>query len=140
MAKKTKPYKTQAIVEYLKAHPQAKPAEIARALTKKGITVTTRYAANTKSRIYSGHQKTTRSRATETEVVATATKQPAKPVTPSETITLEQIRKVAQTIKAVGGPVKLHELLGVIQDVGGVEQFKELLAAMSATSTDTVPF
>ena len=136
VAKKAKPNKTQAVVEYLKAHPQAKPVEIADALTKKGIAITARYATNIKSRINNGHRKKTRARTTES-VAAPTTKQPAKP---SETITLEQIRKVAQAIKSVGGFVKLHELLEVIQDVGGMDRFRDLLEAMSATGTDDIPF
>ena len=142
MAKKPEPNKTHAVTEYLKANPQAKPVEIAGALSKKGIAITPGYAANIKNKINNGHksktksrQKNTRSHAT--EVVVPVIKPPTKP---SEAITLEQIRKVAKTIKAVGGFVKLHELLGVIQDVGGLEQFKELLAAMSATDTNDVPF
>ena len=136
MAKKSKINKTQAVADYLKVHPQTKPAEIAGALTKKGIVITPGHAANIKSKITNGKKKTP-SRAM--AVVATATKpEPVKK--PNDTITLEQIRKVAKTVKAVGGFVKLHELLGVIQDAGGLEQFKELLAAMSATDTNDVPF
>ena len=143
MAKKPELSKPQAVAEYLKANPQAKPAEIVDAMAKKGITITRGHAANIKSKIKNGKKKT---RSPVTEVVATATEKPTvapatkEPVTLNETITLEQIRMVAQTIKAVGGDVKLHGLLTVIQEVGGLERFKDLLAAMSATTTDTVPF
>ena len=135
MAKKLELNKHQAVADYLKAHPQAKPAEIADALNKKGITITRGHAANIKSKIKNGKKKT---RSPVTEVVAAAPKQ--EPVTLNETITLDQIRKVALTIKTAGGVVKLHELLTVIQEVGGLDQFKELLAAMSATNTNDVPF
>jgi len=142
VAKKSEINKTQAVVAYLKAHPQAKPSEIVDALTKKGVVITTRYATNIKSR-----RKKKRSRATKTAVAVPvtqqpATPQPAMPVTQCETITLAQIRQVAKTVKAVGGVVKMHELLSAIQDVGGLERFKDLLAAMSTPETeiDDVPY
>ena len=115
MAKKSKSKinKTQAVTDYLKANPQAKASEIAGALTKKGIAITPGHVANIKSKMKNGKKKT---RSPVTAVAATAPK--PEPVTLNETITLEQIRKVAKTIQAVGGFVKLSELLGVIQNVG----------------------
>ncbi len=48
-----------------------------------------------------------------------------------DTVTFEQIRAVTQTVKTVGGFACLHELLGLIKDVGGLRKMKELLEAMS---------
>ena len=59
---------------------------------------------------------------------------------PADTITLDQVRKVAQTIKTLGGSVRLHELLGLIKDIGGLKKFKDLLEAISGTETDAIPF
>ena len=134
MAKKPDINKTQSVAEYLKAHPKAKASEIADALTKKGIAITPAHAANIKSKLKSRRKKT---RAQRTEAATPATESPAKP---SDTITLEQIRRVAQTVKAIGGFVKLSELLEVIREVGGLKRFKDLLVAMSATETDAIPF
>jgi len=50
MAKK-KVNKTQAVREYLKAHPRAKSPEIAEALTKEGIKITVGHVSNIKSKI-----------------------------------------------------------------------------------------
>ena len=57
-----------------------------------------------------------------------------------DTITISQIKAVAQTIKAVGGIGRLNELLGLIREIGGLKKFKDLLEAMSATETDAIPF
>jgi len=54
-----------------------------------------------------------------------------KPTKAGDTITLEQIRKVAQTVKTIGGFGCLNELLGLIREVGGVRKFKDLGDAMS---------
>jgi hypothetical protein len=47
---------------------------------------------------------------------------------------------VAQTVKVVGGFARLHELLGLIKEVGGLRKMKELLEAMSVRETDKIPF
>jgi hypothetical protein len=47
------------------------------------------------------------------------------------TITIEQIRAVVQTVKAVGGADRLNELLGLVKEVGGVKKFKELVDAIA---------
>ncbi len=65
-------------------------------------------------------------------------KQPAAPeATPApvektaNTVTVEQVKAVAQTVKAIGGADRLNELLGLIKEVGGLRRFKDLLDAMS---------
>ena len=50
---------------------------------------------------------------------------------PGDTITLDQIRKVAQTIRKVGGYQEMTEVLEVIKELGGVEKFKKLVEAMT---------
>ena len=48
-------------------------------------------------------------------------------------ITLEQIKMVGQMVKMIGGFRRLHEMLGVIKEVGGLKKFKDLLEAMEVT-------
>ena len=63
-----------------------------------------------------------------------------KPATNGGTITLEQVKNVAQTVKALGGFQRMTEVLDVIKESGGVKKFRELAEAISATSTDAIPF
>ena len=51
MAEKQKVNKTQAVKDYLKAHPGAKNKEVAESLTKSGIKVTPNYVASIKGKI-----------------------------------------------------------------------------------------
>jgi hypothetical protein len=61
-----------------------------------------------------------------------------KPTRNGDTVTLEHVKAVAQTVKAMGGFGRLNELLGVIREVGGLRRFKDLSEAMSvATSAET---
>jgi len=52
------------------------------------------------------------------------------PTKAANAVTLEQIKAVGQTVRAIGGFRRLHEMLGVIKEVGGLRKFKELLEAM----------
>ncbi len=63
-----------------------------------------------------------------------------KPTKPAETITLDHVKKVAQTVKVIGGLPRVLEVLDVIMELGGVKKFKDLAEAMTATSTDDIPF
>ena len=65
-----------------------------------------------------------------------------KPTKPADTITLDHVKKVAQTIKTIGGIHRVTEVLDVIKELGGVKKFKDLAEAMTttATSTDDIPF
>ena len=57
--------------------------------------------------------------------------EPAAPVEKAaNTVTVEQVKAVARTIKAIGGFDRLNELLGLIREVGGLRRFKDLLDAM----------
>ena len=76
---------------------------------------------------------------------APATAVPAvveKPATNGGTITLDHVKKVAQTVKVIGGLPRVLEVLDVIKELGGVKKFKDLAEAMTttATSTDDIPF
>ena len=63
--------------------------------------------------------------------------EPAAPVEKAaNTVTVEQVKAVAQTIKAIGGFDRLNELLGLIREVGGLRRFKDLLDAMSVAEVD----
>jgi hypothetical protein len=55
------------------------------------------------------------------------------PTKAGNTITLEQVRMVGQMVKTIGGFRRLHEMLGVIREVGGMKKFKDLLEAMEVT-------
>ena len=63
-----------------------------------------------------------------------------KPTKAGATVTLEHVKKVAQTIKTLGGYKRVTEVLEVIKELGGVKKFKELAEAMSVTETDAIPF
>jgi len=63
-----------------------------------------------------------------------------KPSKPGDTITLEQVKKVAHTIQTLGGYQRVTEVLEVIKELGGVKKFKELAEAMSVTDTDSIPY
>jgi len=68
---------------------------------------------------------------------AAPTPEPAPPVEKAtNTDTVEQVKAVAQTIKAIGGFDPLNELLGLIREVGGLRRFKDLLDAMSVAEVD----
>ena len=137
MAKKSKVNKSQAVRDYLAAQPNAMPKDVMAALAKDGITV---------SRILVSTIKTKLKKASTAKMVA---KKPAvaatpaiveKPTTNGGTITLEQVKKVACTIRTIGGIQRVTEVLEVIKELGGVKKFKELAEAMSVTATDEIPF
>ena len=138
MAKKPKVSKTQAVRDYLSIHPGAMSKEIAAALTKQGIKINAGHVANIKTKI---NKETATTKAAK-KPVATVAAVPAvveKPSTGS-TITLEQIKKVAYTIKMLGGHERVTEVLAVIKELGGVKKFKDLAEAMTVTATDEIPF
>ena len=128
----------QAVRDYLKDHPDAMTGEIAVALNKQGIAITSRYVAAIKSRI---NKTATAKKAAKKEPVAVAAT-PAVPEKPANggTITLEQVTKVAHTIKVLGGFQRVTEVLDVIKELGGVKKFKDLAEAMTVPSTNDSPF
>jgi len=56
-----------------------------------------------------------------------------KPTKAGDTVTFDQVRAVAQTVKAIGGVARLNDLLGLVKEVGGVRRFKDLLDAMAVS-------
>ena len=139
MGKKQKVNKTQAVRDYLKDHPNAKSGEIAAALKKRGIKITPSHVSSIKTK--SKKARTVKRAAKQKVVVEAAT--PAaveKPTKAGDTITLDQVRKVAQIIKAIGGFERVTEALEIIRELGGVRKFKDLAEAMSATETDAIPY
>jgi len=123
--------KTQAVRDYLKDHSGAMSGEIATALTKQGIDITPRHVSAIQSKI---NKTGTAKKPAVVEVAAPAVVE--KPTTNGGTITLEQVKKVAQTIKTIGGYERVIEVLDVIKASGGVKKFKDLAEAM----TDVVSF
>jgi hypothetical protein len=55
-----------------------------------------------------------------------------KPTKVGDTITIAQVRAVAELVTVVGSFDRCHELLGVIREVGGLKRMKDLLEAISA--------
>ena len=132
MAKKQKVNKTQAVKEYLKANPTAKNQAVVEAMAKKGITLTANYVATIKTQIKKA--RTAKKAAVAKPVAAVpaspATAEPEKNGKTAATVTLEHVKAVALTVKALGGSARLNELLGLIKEVGGVKKFKDLLEAI----------
>ena len=131
MAKKTqRGEKTAAVQEYMNDHPGAGPTEIVAALKKQGITITTSHVSNIKGKLKKGGKGKKVAKPAPKAVPAT----PAaveKPATNGGTITLEQVKKVAQTVKAMGGYQRMTEVLDVIKASGGTKKFKDLAEAMT---------
>jgi hypothetical protein len=141
MAKKSSISKTQAVRDYLKAHPEAVSSVIAAALTKQGIKINAGYVANIKTK--ENKLRTVKKAAKKKAVVEAAS--PAvveKPTTNGGTITLDQVKMVAHTIKSLGGFERVTEVLEVIKEMGGVKKFRDLAEAMTipATATDAIPY
>ena len=137
MAKKTvRGEKTAAVSEYLDAHPGAGPKEIVAALAKQHIKITTAHASNIKGKL----NKAGNGKKAAKPAAAVAPAAVDKPVTNGGTITLEQVKKVAHTVKAMGGFQRMTEVLDVIKASGGVKKFKDLAEAMTVTGTDDVRF
>jgi hypothetical protein len=140
MAKKQKVNKSQAVRDYLKKHPNAMSGEIAAALTKQGVRITSGYVANIKTGIKKKRSVKQAVVAKPIAAVPASPAEPEKPVKAGATVTLEQVKAVALTLKALGGSVRLYELLGLIKEVGGLKKFKDLLEAISGTEADAIPF
>jgi hypothetical protein len=60
-----------------------------------------------------------------------------KPTKAADTVTIEQLRAVTQTVKAIGGFNRLNALLGLVKEVGGLRKMKDLLEAMSMADAGT---
>ena len=91
MAKKQAVNKMQAVLDYLKVHPAAMCREIAEALEKQGIKITL------------GHVATINMKMPEVSAYESAAPLPK----PTEPLTLDQLKKIAQAVSRgeIGGPV-----------------------------------
>jgi hypothetical protein len=139
MAKKQKVNKSQAVRDYLKAHPGAMSGEIAAALNKQGIKITAGHVANIKSQTKKKRSaKKAKKPQAVAEVAVPATEE--KPVKAGEMVSLEQVRKVAELIRALGGQRFVNSVLEMVKELGGVKKFKELVTAISASEIDDIPF
>ncbi|MGA2253851.1 MAG: hypothetical protein ABSG53_04245 [Thermoguttaceae bacterium] len=133
--------KTQAVRDYLKTHSGATNGEIATALNKQGIDITPGHVSAIKTKFNkTGIAKKETRKEVVAEVTASALAVVEKPATSGVTITLEQVKMVAQTVKTLGGLQHVTEVLEVIRELGGVKKFKDLAEAISATETDDIPF
>jgi hypothetical protein len=83
-----------------------------------------------------GHQFRTKKKV----APAPETAEPEKTVKASVMVTLEHVKAMALTVKALGGFTPLNELLALIKEVGGVKKFKDLLEAMSVPEVDDIKF
>ena len=138
MAKKSKVNKSQAVRDYLAAHPAAMPKEVMAALAEDRIKVSRVLVSTVKNKL---NKPSAGKRAAKKAAAAAAA--PAvveKPATNGGTITLDQVKKVAHTINRLGGFQRVTEVLEVIKELGGVKKFKDLAEAMSDPSTDDIPF
>jgi hypothetical protein len=137
MAKKQKVNKSQAVRDYLKAHPTAMSSEIAAALNKKGIKITASHVANIKSQSKK-KRRTKKVPKQVAEVAVPVTEE--KPIKVGDMVTVEQVKKVAELMKTVGGFRGVDKVLEMVKELGGVKKFRELVAAISASETDAIPF
>lgn len=136
MAKKQRINKSQAVRDYLKSHPKAMSGEIATELNKQGVKVTPNYVSSVKTKLKKTHKTKT---AKQPAVVETS--EPVVASTPKAgTISVEQVKKVSQLMKTLGGFPRVVEVLDVVRELGGVKKFKELAAAISGTEPNDMPF
>ncbi len=122
---KRKTNKSQAVRDYASAHPKATSGEIAAALAKQGIKITAAYVANIKS----GMKKTRK--AAKTPAPQPAPVATERPLANGDTVSVAQIKTLAETAKAMGGFGRVSELLSLIQEVGGVRKFKNLVEVLA---------
>jgi hypothetical protein len=139
MAKKQTVSKAQAVRDYLKATPKATPLEVVAALKKQGIKITAGHVSNIKTTL--NKARTAKKAAKKQTAVEAATPVVVeKPVKAADAFTLDQIKAVVQTVKAVGGISRVDELLGLIKEIGGVKKFKDLVEAIAVPETDDIRF
>ena len=140
MAKLVRGEKTAAVSAYLDAHPGAGPKEIAAALAKQNIKITTAHVSNIKGKINKGgNAKKAAKKPAAPATVAAAPAVVEKP-TNGGTFTLDQVKKVAYTISTMGGFQRMEEVLAVVKEMGGVKKLKDLAEAMTVVETNDIPF
>ncbi len=142
MAKNPEVNKSQAVRDYLAGHSDAMPKEVMATLAKEGIEVSRVLVSGIKGKLKKASPKATKAAKRAAAVAATPLAPPAveKPTTNGGTITLDQVKTVAQTIQTLGDYQRVTEVLEVIKELGGVKKFRDLAEAMSATSADAIPY
>lgn len=143
MAKRTRVNKTKAVDDFLKKNPNATPKEIADGLKLQGIEITVGHASNIKSKLKKARAARDLVRAATAATSSAETKAATMAFEPEpvsgDTITLEQIKKVAQKVREFGGFDRLLEIVRLAREVGGLRQFRDLLEAMSVAESDSLP-
>ena len=88
--------KTQAVRDYLNAHPGAGTKEIVAALDKQGIKITLGHVATIKAVMYE-------IAAADADIAADTAAPPVveKPATATDTLTREQVKMIAQAIRRI---------------------------------------
>jgi len=137
MAKKGSGNKSKLILDYWGQHPQATAAEVAQALSRQGVTVTVNYIYSIRNKSKQKSGKKAASPAAQPMAAVTPIA-PEKRAEPAGTITLEHIKAVSQSVKAMGGFGRLNELVSLIREVGGLRRFKDLVDAIAVSEADTV--
>jgi len=130
--------KAQAVRNYLTANPTAGPTAVVAALKKQGIDVAPNYVAAIKSKL--NKTTTVKEVAKPAPEAAPAPAVVEKPITTAGTITLEQVKQVAQTVKSLGGLQRATEMLDVIKELGGAKKFRELAEAIAVPEPEDVVF
>jgi len=128
--------KAQAARDYLTTNPAAGPTAVVAALKEQGIDVAPNYVAAIKSKL--NKMSTVKEVAKPAPEAAAAPVAVEKPATAGGTITLDQVKMVAQTVKSLGGLKCATEVLDVIKELGGPKRFRELAEAMTAPETDAM--
>ena len=137
MAKKSV-NKSQAVRDYLSAHPDAMPKDVRAALAKVGLEVSRVLVSTVKNKV---NKAGTGKKVAKKAAPVAAAAPPAVEKPTNGGITLEQVKKVAHTIRMLGGIQRVIEVLDVIKEFGGVKKFRELAEAMTDTSMDDdIPF
>ena len=137
MAKVRRGEKTAAVREHLISHPGAMPGDIVAALAKQGIKITTAHVSNIKGTL----KKAGKGRRKAKVVGPVSAAAPVEKAAPANgTITLDLVRKVAHTVRALGGIKQTNELLDVIREAGGMKKFKDLAEAMAVAESNAIPF
>ncbi len=135
---KRKGNKTEAVREYLKAHPNAKSLEISEALGKKGIKITPAYVSNIKTTL--NKRRGSRKVAKAEPIAAVAVTPTHEAAKTNGVLTIGHVKAVAQTVKTIGGFNQTKEMLDVIREVGGLKKFRDLVEAIAVTEPDRIPF
>ena len=137
MAKKPKINKSQAVRDYLAGYPDAMPKEVTAALAREGVEVSSVLVSGIRGKLTPGEEggeesgsrgRGPRSAASHGEARRTAAR--------SRWIRSRRLRNDP----ALGGCQRVTDVLEVIKELGGVKKFKDLAEAMTATSTDAIPF